>query len=273
MTFEQVAALHAPAPDHVLSYGPAPQQFGHLRLPKGPAPFPVIIYVHGGCYRAENSIAHAGAVEQALADSGYAVWSLEYRRLGDAGGGWPGTFQDLGAGADHLRTLAAQYRLDLGRVVAIGHSAGGNSALWLAARQRISKTSELNVADPLPIGGVVALAPAGDFAEMHAKNGCGGIMDPLMGGSPATVPDRYRDASPGELLPIGVPLAIVIAERDASFKEFGRSFAAKARAAGEGGLSVIDAPNAGHFDVVAPVTPTWTLVLQAVREVFARLTR
>jgi len=273
MTFEQVAALHAPAPEHVIPYGPAPQQFGQLRLPKGPGPFPVIIYVHGGCYRAEYSIAHAAAAEQALADAGYAVWSLEYRRLGDAGGGWPGTFQDLGAGADHLRTLAAQYRLDLGRVVAIGHSAGGNSALWLAARQRISKTSELNVADPLPIGGVVALAPAGDFAEMHAKNGCGGIMDPLMGGSPATVPDRYRAASPGELLPIGVPLAIVIAERDASFKEFGRSFAAKARAAGEGGLSVIDAPNAGHFDVVAPVTPTWTLVLQAVREVFARLTR
>ena len=273
ITFEQVAALHAPAPDHVISYGPAPQQFGHLRLPKGPGPFPVIIYVHGGCYRAEYSIAHAAAAEQALADSGYVVWSLEYRRLGDAGGGWPGTFQDLAAGTDHVRTLAANYSLDLTRVVAMGHSAGGNSALWLAARRRVPKTSELYVADPLPIGGVVALAPAGDFAEMYAKNGCGGIMDPLMGGSPATVPDRYRAASPGELLPLRVPQAVVIAERDSSFSEFGRSFAAKARAAGDGGLFVIDAPNAGHFDVIAPVTPTWTLVLQAIREVFARLAR
>jgi len=272
MTFEQVAALHAPAPEHVIPYGPAPQQFGQLRLPKGPGPFPVIIYVHGGCYRAEYSIAHAAAAEQGLADSGYAVWSLEYRRLGDAGGGWPGTFQDLAAGADHLRTLAAQYRLDLARVVAIGHSAGGNSALWLATRQRIPKNSELHVADPLPVGGVVALAPAGDFAEMHAKNGCGGIMEPLMGGSPATMPDRYRAASPGELLPIGRPVTVVIAGRDASFNEFGRSFVAKARAAGEGRLSVIDVPEAGHFDLIAPVTPTWTIVLQAVREVFARLT-
>jgi len=273
MTFDQVAALQAPAPDRIVAYGPAPQQFGHLRLPKGPAPFPVIIYVHGGCYRAEYSIAHAAAAEQALADSGYAVWSLEYRRLGDAGGGWPGTFQDLAAGADHLRVLAVTHRLDLTSVVAMGHSAGANSALWLAARRRIPKTSELYAAEPLPVAGVVALAPAGDFAEMHAKDGCGGIMEELMGGLPALVPDRYRAASPGQLLPIGLPYSVVIGELDSSFNEFGRSFAARAKAAGDSGLLVIDAPGAGHFDVIAPVSPTWTIVLRAVREVFAGAAR
>src|SRR6187401_1983813 len=172
ITFDQVAAMPSPPPDHRIAYGPEPQQFGHLRLPKGPGPHPVVIFVHGGCYLAEYSIAHAGALEQALADAGYAVWSLEYRRVGDPGGGWPGTFQDLASGADQLTSLAQKYPLDLTRVVAAGHSAGGNSALWLAARSRIPKTSPLWVEHPLAIGGVVALAPAGDFAELHAKNGC-----------------------------------------------------------------------------------------------------
>jgi acetyl esterase/lipase len=268
LTFDQVAGLRAPPPDQTIAYGADPQQFGHLRLPKGSGPFPVVIYVHGGCYKAEYSIAHAAAAEQAIADAGYAVWSLEYRRVGDEGGGWPGTFQDLGRGADQLRTLATSYPLDLQRVVAAGHSAGGNSALWLAARRKIAKDSPLHVADPLPIGGVLALAPAGDFVEMYEKDGCGGIMAALMGGSPATVPDRYRAASPGELLPIGVPQAIVIAAHDERFREFGRSYAAKARAAGDEQLRVVDAPRSGHFDVIAPATPTWAIVMRALADLF-----
>ena len=270
-TFEQVVALPAPAPDHVIAYGPAAQQFGHLRLPRGPGPFPVVIFVHGGCYLAEYSIAHAGALEQALADAGYAVWSLEYRRVGDPGGGWPGTFQDLGRGADHLRTLANQYPLDLTRVVAAGHSAGGNSALWLAGRRKIPQDSPLHVADPLTIGGVLALAPAGDFAEMHAKDGCGGVMDGLMGGSPAAVPERYRAASPGELLPIGVPQSIIIGGRDASFNAFGRAYVAKARAAGDSQLIERTIGAAGHFDVIAPTSPPWGEVLDELRRLFAQL--
>lgn len=266
LTFDQIAALHAPPPAHTIPYGPEPQQFGHLRLPKGRGPFAVVIYVHGGCYKAEYSIAHAAAAEQAIADAGYAVWSLEYRRAGDAGGGWPGTFQDLARGADHLRTLAQTYPLDLRRVVAAGHSAGGNSALWLAARRKVADDSPLYAADPLPISAVLALAPAGDFVEMYEKNGCGGIMESLMGGSPEKVPDRYRAASPGELLPIGVPQAIVIAAHDERFRDFGRSYAAKARAAGEDQLRIVDAPQSGHFDVIAPPTSTWPIVLRALAD-------
>lgn len=271
ITFDQLAALAARPPDDKIAYGPAPQQFGHLRLPRGTGPFPVVIFVHGGCYRAEYSIAHAGPAEQAWADAGYAVWSLEYRRVGDPGGGWPGTFQDLGRGVDHLRELSAHYPLDLARVVAAGHSAGGNSALWLAARPRIPRDSPLWVADPLAIGAVLALAPAGDFAEMHEKNGCGGIMDALMGGSPASVPDRYRAASAGALLPSGVPQSIVIGGRDASFSALGRSYVVKARAAGEARLTerVIDA--AGHFDVIAPGTRAWDDVQGELRRLFAQL--
>lgn len=271
LTFDQVVALRAPAPDHVIAYGPAAQQFGHLRLPKGKGPFPVVIFVHGGCYKAEYSIAHAGALEQALADSGYAVWSLEYRRVGDPDGGWPGTFQDVGRGVDHLRSLASQYPLDLNRLVASGHSAGGNFALWLAGRERIPKDSPLWVADPLAIRGVLALAPAGDFADLHSKNGCGGVMDALMGGSPAAVPERYRAASPGELLPLGAPQSIIIGGRDDSFNAFGRAYVAKARAAGESQLVERTIDVAGHFDVIAPTSPAWGDVLDELRRLFAQL--
>ena len=108
ITFDQLAALPSRPPDHKIAYGSAPQQFGNLRLPKGQGRHPVVIFIHGGCYMSQYSIAHAAAAEQAIADAGYAVWSLEYRRVGDTGGGWPGTFQDVGAGADYLRTLAQQ---------------------------------------------------------------------------------------------------------------------------------------------------------------------
>lgn len=271
ITFDEVAALRAPAPNHTIPYGSAPQQFGHLRLPKGAGPHPVVVFIHGGCYLAEYSIAHAAAAEQALADAGYAVWSLEYRRVGDQGGGWPATFQDLALGTDHLRTIAKTYPLDLKRVVSAGHSAGGNSALWLAGRSRIPKESPLWTANPLPIGGVLALAPAGDFAEMHAKNGCGGVMERLIGGSPSQLRDRYRAASPGELAPIGVPQAFVIAGQDAAFRDFGRSLAAIAKSAGERDIQMVEAPQAGHFDVIAPTTATWTIVRQALQDLFGRL--
>ncbi len=270
LTFDQVAALPSRPPDHQIAYGSAPQQFGHLRLPKSHGPHPVIIFIHGGCYLAQYSIDHAGALEQALADLGYAVWSVEYRRIGDAGGGWPGTFQDIAMATDYLRTLAKEYPLDLNRVVASGHSAGGNSALWLAGRARIAKDSPLYVRDPLPIAGVLALAPAGDFIEMHEKNGCGGVMGQLMGGSPASVADRYAAASPGQLLPTGVPQVLIIGGRDTSFRSFGRSFVELARSRSETHLRAVEIPEAGHFDVIAPTTTAWEVVIRELRGLYER---
>src|SRR4026208_1039101 len=105
LPFDQVAALPSRPPDHTIAYGSAAQQFGHLRLPKGSGPHPAVIFIHGGCYLAQYSIAHAAALEQALAVLGYAGWGIEYRRCGDPGGGWPGTFQDIGAAADYVRAL------------------------------------------------------------------------------------------------------------------------------------------------------------------------
>ena len=269
ITFDQVIALRSRPPDHKIAYGSAPQQFGNLRLPKGKGPHPVVVFIHGGCYSAQYSIDHAAAAEQALADAGYAVWSLEYRRVGDAGGGWPGTFQDVGAGADYLRTLAKQFPLDLTRVVASGHSAGGNFALWLAGRVRIAKSSPLHVDAPLAISGVLALAPAGDLAEMHQKGGCGGVLDQLMGGSPTAFPDRYAAASPAG--PLGVPQSIIIGAHDSQFATFGRSYAKLAQSRSDTQLRVIEAPDSGHFDLIAPTTSTWAIVERSMQELFARL--
>ncbi|MBI3504223.1 MAG: hypothetical protein HY059_05235 [Proteobacteria bacterium] len=101
-----LAALAAGPPTHRIAYGPSPLQFVNLRLPKTRGPHPVIVFIHGGCWLSQFDIAHAGALEQALADSGFAVWSIEYRRVGDTGGGWPNTFTDIALAADHLRDVA-----------------------------------------------------------------------------------------------------------------------------------------------------------------------
>ena len=137
-------AMEWPEPEATISYGADPLQFGYLRLPEEDGPHPVAVFIHGGCYLSMFDIRHAGLAEQGLADAGYAVWSLEYRRVGDDGGGWPNTFLDVAAGVDHLRELGDAYPLDLDRVYAIGHSAGANMALWAAARPDIPASSDVH---------------------------------------------------------------------------------------------------------------------------------
>ena len=146
-----VVALPSEPPELRIAYGPGELQFGHLRLPEGEGPHSVVIFVHGGCWLSQYDIGPVGPLEQAIADAGYAVWSLEYRRVGDQGGGWPGTLLDIAAGVDHLRELARPYRLDLTRVIAAGHSAGGHLALWIAARPKVPRDSEIYSSNPVRV--------------------------------------------------------------------------------------------------------------------------
>src|SRR3954469_3797173 len=152
--------LSAPSPpaDLRIAYGPDPLHFGDLRVPTGGGPHPVALVVHGGFWRNRYDLEHIGHLCAALTAEGVATWSIEYRRLGDTGGGWPGTFADVAAAAKYLRTLTPLYDLDLGRVVTMGHSAGGHLALWLAGCGKIAEGDPLHVADPLPLSGVVSLA-------------------------------------------------------------------------------------------------------------------
>jgi 3-mercaptopyruvate sulfurtransferase SseA/acetyl esterase/lipase len=271
ISFSELMALKAPPPTHRVAYGPGPLQFGNLRLPKGEGPYPVVLFVHGGCWLSQYEITHAAPLEQAWADAGYAVWSIEYRRLGDEGGGWPATYDDVADGADYLRTLAAQYPLDLDRVVAAGHSAGGSFALWLAARGHLPRNSTLWSPDPLRVRAVLALAPAPNLADLEKKGVCGSVVDSLMGGSPETFPDRYAAASPMNLVPVGVPQILVVGGKDMSWGPSGRAYYARARDAGDAQVELRIAPESGHFDMIAPTTSSWSVVMKALRDAFAEI--
>lgn len=270
MTSSDVVAMKAPPPDRRVAYGDGPLQFGNLRLPEGPGPFPVVLFVHGGCWLSGFPIAHVGPLEQAWADAGYAVWSIEYRRVGDEGGGWPSTFLDVEDGADHLRALAREYPLDLSRVVAAGHSAGGYFALWLATRENIPRESPLWRPDPLPVSAVLALAPAPDLEDLHEKAVCGNVVDGLMGGSPAEHPDRYAAASMMRLPPPEVPETLVVGAHDRSWGPVGRAYYEHAREAGDGNVSLVEAPESGHFEMIVPGTSTWPLVMGELRSAVAQ---
>jgi acetyl esterase/lipase len=267
-----ITSQPAPAPtEDRIQYGPGPLQFGHLRLPRGPGPYPVVVFIHGGCWLSQYDITGVADLEQAVADAGFAIWSLEYRRLGDEGGGWPGTFTDVARGADYLRVLAPRYALDLTRVVASGHSAGGQLALWLAARRKIPLASELHAEDPIVVGGVLALAPAADLEGVQASGECGGVVGKLMGGSPADHPERYAAASPMQLAPIAVPQVLVVGANDDTWGPYGRSYFARERAAGDKSVEMVVAPQGGHFDVISPETSTWPIVIDALKSLLARV--
>jgi acetyl esterase/lipase len=263
-----------PAPprgDDQVHYGPGPLQFGNLRLPRGAGPHPVVVFIHGGCWLSAYDIGYVAALERAIADSGFAVWSLEYRRVGDEGGGWPGTFTDIARGADYLRVLAPRYGLDLGRVVASGHSAGGALALWLAARRKVPPTSELYAADPLPIRAVLGLAPAPDLETLYESGACGGVIGQLMGGSPAEHPERYAAVSPMQLAPIGIPQLLIIGGHDGAWGPSGRAYFDRARARGDTGVELVIAPESGHFEVVMPTATTWPIVIDSLNALLTKM--
>lgn len=265
--------LKLPVPSAVrIAYGSGPLQFGELMVPEGRGPHPVVIVVHGGCWRAklggldERAVA-LDLVRPMAADltaNGFATWNIEYRRLGNDGGGWPGTFQDVAAGADHLRKIAEKHRLDLTRVVAVGHSAGGHFALWLAARPKLPSTSELYAKDPLRVKGVVDLDGPGDLKAVIPvqERICGApVIHQLMGGSPEERAQRYREGSPVEMMPLGVPQEILAG------RMFGTQAAAyEAASKGKGdAVRAAVSPDAGHFVFIDPGSSTWPQVVKAVR--------
>jgi acetyl esterase/lipase len=209
------------------------------------------------------------ALTAALAEDGVATWSIEYRRVGDPGGGWPGTFVDVAAAADHLRALAAEYHLDMERVVAVGHSAGGHLALWLAGRHRLDDEDELRGATPLPLVGVVALAGIPDLEAYAGPTGCGSAVAPLLGGEPSKVEDRLRRTSPIELAPLGVPQVLIVGELDTIVpREQANRYEA---VAGDGGdrVAVREIPGAGHFELVVPNGPAWSTVRDSVHDLLS----
>jgi acetyl esterase/lipase len=257
MTTADALALPRPPADERIVYAEHPSGFGDLRLPPGDGPFPVVVLVHGGCWLADYDLGYVASLAAAITADGYATWTIEYRRVGEEGGGWPGTFVDVGAAADHLRVLARSRPLDLSRVVAAGHSAGGHLALWLAGRRVLAPDDPLRGADPIAVAGVVGLAGIPDLATDHAPQGCGAVVPDLLGGAPDAHPDRLRRTSPIAMLPLGVPQVLVAGGRDTVVPlVHARNYAAAGVAAGDT-ITVAEVKSAGHFELVVPEGEAW----------------
>jgi acetyl esterase/lipase len=268
ITWQEIAALPAPAAGMRIAYGTDSLQFGELRLPEGDGPFPVVVVVHGGCWLSQYNLQYMAHLSAALTEAGYATWNLEFRRVGDAGGGWPGTFLDVAQGADFVRELARDYPLDLKQVVVTGHSAGGHLALWLAARRNLPRKSDLHTRKPLKVKGVVALAGIADLENYATDNGsCNAAVLKLMGGMPADVPGRYAQASPMRLLPLKVPQRLVQGALD-PIVPTAQATAYASRAKSKGDVAEVKLiADAGHFDLVAPQSSAWGSVLESIKEV------
>lgn len=263
-----IDALPSKPADTKIPYGRGDLQFGELRLPKGSGPFPVALVIHGGCWVSKfATLQNTAALADALRDAGIATWNIEYRRLDNPGGGWPGTFTDIGEATDFLREIAKAHPLDLARVVTIGHSAGGHLALWTAARSRLPKGSPLWRENPLPLRAAIALGGPGDLRgfQAYAQQICGAenVIDKLMGGAPDAVKERYAQASPVELLPLGVRQVLIVGADDGVMPVNAReSYEAAARKAGDT-VEVIVVPG-GHFEVIAPTSTAWPTVRDTV---------
>lgn len=264
-----VDALPASKPTLVASYGDDRLQSGELRIPSGSGPFPVAIVIHGGCWtKGFATKINTAPLASKLTEDGIATWNIEYRQVGDPGGGWPGTFNERAAAADHLRVLAKTQPLDLERVVAVGHSAGAHAALWLAAREQIQPESEIRGASPLPLIGAVAIDGPGNLAAFTKIDAdiCGApVIARLMGGSPEEQPTRYSQGSPIQLLPLGVPQYLVAVAAGVLTPEDAADYVKRARLENDS-IEAITVEDSGHFDVIAPGSQAWLPVEKLILE-------
>jgi acetyl esterase/lipase len=236
-----------PAPS--IAYGEHPDQVANLHLPaRDGGPWPCVVLVHGGFWRTgwDRTLMTPLAVD--LAGRGVAAWNVEYRRVGQEGGGWPGTLEDVAAAIDHLSTLDG---VEGARVATCGHSAGGHLALWLAARHRLP--AGVPGSEPR-IRPVAAVAQAGvcDLERGWRDELGAGAVSGLLG-SFTEHPDRYAVASPAALAPLGIPQLLVHGEDD------GVVPLAQSRnhTALDSDADLLSLAGVDHFDVIDPRHPAW----------------
>lgn len=251
-----------------LAYGSDSLQFGELRLPAGPGPFPVAIVIHGGCWFGPYAnVRNSAPLAEAITQAGVATWNVEYRRYDHPGGGWPGTFRDIAQAADYVRVLARDYPLDTSRVLAIGHSAGAQLAAWLPTRSRLAAESELRVGSPIALTAIVSLGGVMDMRDYQRRQleTCGNPgIESVMGGLPSIVPSHYAEGSPIERLPLGVAHEHIAGALDRiAPPEVVRAFADSARALGDT-VEVVTVPALGHHDVMSPHTAGGRAAVAAV---------
>jgi acetyl esterase/lipase len=267
-----------------IAYGPEPSQVGELYLPPNPGPHPVVVLVHGGYWTAMVDRREVTGLADDLVGRGYAVWNIEYRRIGEPGGGWPGTLQDVADAVDAVADLDPD--LDTDQVIVVGHSAGGHLAVWTAhrtalpegapgANPRITPAGAVSLAGILDLTAADAAGLGSELSDPDAEPPQGappevwsavaadtgeGVVRLLLGGRFADVPDRYAVASPKELPDAGVPMLIVHgAADDLVPPAYSRSYADAATANGAQ-VRYVELPATDHFDVIDPDGAAWAAV-------------
>ncbi|MEM1403083.1 MAG: alpha/beta hydrolase [Pseudomonadota bacterium] len=247
VTFASVLEIPSRSPDRVHKYGQAPSQFAQLWLPSDSSDRKsVVVLIHGGCWLSDYSIDHIGPLATALAGEGFAVWAPEYRRVGERGGGWPGTFADAQRAIDHLIQVP-ELEPYLSNTLLVGHSAGGHIALWLASRPKELRPQAIVVR------GAVGLAAITDLVSYaNGSNSCELVTPKLLGGTPEQFPNRYEKYSPARLQ-TNVSTSLLRGDQD--------------RIVGEGQVSAMTATpsqtldGAGHFDWIHPQTPAFDVLV------------
>lgn len=264
-TKEYVSRAAVP-PDERRAYGRGPSQLVEVYLPKkGVRPYRTVVFFHGGCWLSQFGLEPVGGFCRALADeAGVAVVNAEYRRAGEEGGGFPGTFLDAAAALDFVEEMADELLLSRESVTVAGHSAGGHLALWLAARPGLPADDPLRTAVRIRPARVVALAPIADLRDLPLT-ACADAADGLLG-PPSLRALRLRSASPAARLPLGAPQVVVAGAKDSIVPVATlRGYVSRAKAAGDA-ASLVEVPEAGHFELVTPGSTAWEAVKAAFRE-------
>lgn len=252
VSYKDVTLLPTDSPSEVISYGPDSLQYGELWLPKAAdfegqtfesqtkdAQTPLLVFIHGGCWLSEYDIKHTHAMSSALAHAGYAVWSVEYRRTDDEGGGWPGSFNDAMSAIEFSASLE-RFGVDTNNTALLGHSAGGHLALLAGTNSKQIKT-------------VIGLAAITDIEQYAAgENSCQTATPRFMGGTAQQLPEDYTNANPSRqarhpntVLIHGNADEIVPLKQATAFSD---------------NVRIID--GAGHFDLIHPGTPAFKALLK-----------
>ncbi len=251
MSAEDILSLPPPPPDKRESYGGDRSQFVEIYLPPGKGPHPALMNLHGGFWRAKYDLAHAGHLCRAFGNAGVAAFNVEYRRVGNEGGGWPGTFADVRSAYRYIRQESARFQLAVDRLVVMGHSAGGQLALCLAAH-------ESSVTRVVSLAGVVDLQRA--FA-LHLSHDA--VVD-FLGGKPDEVPEHYREADPSELRVSGARQWLVHGSEDDTVPvDFAREYVRGKKARGEN-VDLVEISHCGHFDLIDPSAAAFKQVTATV---------
>lgn len=255
-----------------LAYGNHPSQFGVLRLPHALKKCPVVVTIHGGFWKAKYGLEGISSLDEDLTKRGYATWNIEYRRVGEPGGGWKGTFYDAVDSVNYLSRLEKDFPLDLSRVVVIGHSAGGHLALWLASRIDHPNQDKTGDSLQIPIKGVISLAGVSDLEKMWQTDVQNGIDSPvanLIGGTPKEFPDRYLFASPIEQFPMNIPQILFHGDSDADVPiELSLRYYRKGVDFNDP-VDLMILPKTDHFMLIDPLTEAWDAVVRSLNKLLS----